>query len=175
MIYRSVSVVIVCLLSYQLVSMQEKLTINTADELKTLALAMRPHDYKTTVEGCIIRPNAIVNSVQQLLGGNNYFPASVSKYVKVIAELKNDTYKKQSIQIMEEYYMQHHRQECVLEMLKAAVYADLGQQLCKKNNEIEHLKKKKKFFSNITLVMGIVAGCCAVVDIAALIVFTTMR
>jgi hypothetical protein len=136
---RCMVLMIVCAISTQLVSMQ-KVTIDTAEALKILALEVNPEEYEAALEKYVVNPEAVTSSVHILLQSEQV-PDGAGLYVETICGFNKDMYSKLIVQIMQEYYAQEHGQMSVLDRVKVDMYRHIHQEIVQKEYEPETLKQ----------------------------------
>ncbi len=125
--YRCILFMSICVLSNQLMSMQELLVIDTAEALKELAIAIKPEKYIEALGNYEIKPIAVTNSISALFDSQE-LPEGMDTYVENECAC-NEKYKIQIIQIMHAYRMRKNGEICPLDQLNAKIYAELNKKI----------------------------------------------
>lgn len=153
-----------CLLPSQLISMR-KPPINTAGELKVLALSVYPAGYEAKLkEYKVIDAMVITDSVPLLLYSDQV-PDGANAHVETIRDFNGDVYDKLVMQIMQEHRAQEHGQTSVLDEAKANLYQSLQQLIRNNEEEFEALKKNRAIWANVVVVEAMCTGAFTIVDL----------
>jgi len=157
----------ICLVSGQLMSMQ-KSYINTADELKTLALAVEPEAYVKTLEKYTVKPSAVSQSLNTLLN-SHHLSDGMSTHVETTCAYNDDAYAKQIVQIMQEYRIRNTGQISFSDQIKAQIYAEVNQKISEENSEISTLAQREHMYVAVGLTGAFFAVSFGIVDLVYLI------
>jgi hypothetical protein len=164
MMNRCLLLMSMCVMTSQLMSMQ-KACIKPGDELKTLALAIKPEDYATVLKKYYtVKPSAVSQSISALLD-RSFLPDGMSKHVETTCEYNDDMYTQQIVQIMQEYSIRHDGHICFSDKIKTAIYAIQNQKITEKNDEIRHLDGRDRCSLGFIVIGGVWAFMFGMMDI----------
>jgi hypothetical protein len=158
---------IICLMPNQLISMQKK-AINSAEELKQLALHTRTETYATKLqEYDTIKPSIAADSIALLMDGT-HVPIDTEGYIQNLSR-DEDKYGKLVAQIMHNYDVHDEKKVSALDRVKACIYSNLDQKICQKQQELETLYPDEWAYKHMVMYESIAIGVFFLIDLIMLV------